>query len=79
MTEKWKSTIRHFLTAIGVLIGFFGLGEWLGFIDLISANLDAVFGAVEVIIGFVLAIIGFFKNKERFAVREELAAFKAKK
>lgn len=72
MSEKLKSTIRHILTALGTLLVVFGLTEMAGLVDLITDNLDAVFNSIEVIIGLIMAIIGFFKDKERFAVRAEV-------
>lgn len=53
------SVIRHILTAIGVLMAAVGLGDYTGFLDLILDNLDAVWEAVMVIIGFITAIFGF--------------------
>ena len=53
MGEGTKSAIRHFLTAALAILGVLGLGEWVGFIELINVNLDAVWEAAITIIGFV--------------------------
>lgn len=66
-----KSLIRHALTAIGTLLVLTGLNKWLPLVDLLTANLDSVILAFEVIIGLVVAIFGFFRNKERFQLVEE--------
>jgi|TARA_R110000822_G_scaffold64643_5_gene158495 hypothetical protein len=66
-----KSLIRHALTAIGTLLVLTGLNKWLPLVDLLTANLDSVVLAFEVIIGLVVALFGFFRNKERFQLVEE--------
>jgi hypothetical protein len=66
-----KSLIRHALTAIGTLLVLTGLNKWLPLVDLLTANLDSVILAFEVIIGLVVALFGFFRNKERFQLVEE--------
>ncbi len=64
-----KSIIRHILTVLGTVVGFIGLKAWQPIIDFITSNLDGVWDAVKIIIGFATALIAFFSNKERFAVR----------
>jgi hypothetical protein len=66
MNEKTKSLIRHALTALGVVLGFIGLGKYTGLIQYLVDNLDAVWAAITTVVGVVLTILGFFKNKERF-------------
>lgn len=58
-----KSLLRHILTAIGSVLVFIGLGKFSGFIDYLVQNLDAVWEAVTVLIGFVLGGWGFFKDR----------------
>lgn len=70
MTETTKSAIRHILTALLAIVGVLGLGEWVGFIEIISFNLDAVWEAAMTITGFVGSILAFFKDRNRFEVRE---------
>lgn len=65
-TEKFKSVVRHSLTAIGTLLVFFGLNSYVPLVDYLTENLDGTVQAVEVIVGFVLVVFGFLKNKERF-------------
>jgi Na+/melibiose symporter-like transporter len=65
-TEKFKSVVRHALTAIGTLLVFFGLNTYVPLVDYLTENLDETVQAVEVLVGFVLVLFGFFRNKERF-------------
>jgi hypothetical protein len=65
-TEKFKSVVRHALTAIGTLLVFFGLNSYVPLVDYLTENLDGTVQAVEVIVGFVLVVFGFLKNKDRF-------------
>lgn len=65
-TEKFKSVVRHSLTAIGTLLVFFGLNSYVPLVDYLTENLDGTVQAVEVIVGFVLVVFGFLKNKDRF-------------
>jgi len=65
-TEKFKSVVRHALTAIGTLLVFFGLNSYVPLVDYLTENLDGTVQAVEVLVGFVLVVFGFLKNKERF-------------
>ena len=69
MNEKTKSLIRHAITAIGTVIALLGLNKYLPIIDLVQESFDGVWGAVELIVGFVVAILGFFKDKDRHEVR----------
>lgn len=61
-----KSLIRHVLTALGTIALVLGLNFWVPVIDYLKDNLDAVWAASAVVVGFVVQLIGFFKNKERF-------------
>jgi hypothetical protein len=71
MNEKTKSLVRHVLTAVGTVVALIGLNGVIPVIDFLQENLDGVWDAVEVIIGFVLTMFGFFKDKgERFVARE---------
>ena len=65
-TEKFKSVVRHALTAIGTLLVFFGLNSYVPLVDYLTENLDGTVQAVEVIVGVVLVVFGFLKNKDRF-------------
>lgn len=65
-TEKFKSVVRHALTAIGTLLVFFGLNSYVPLVDYLTENLDGTVQAVEVIVGFVLVVFGFLRNKDRF-------------
>ena len=65
-TEKFKSVVRHALTAIGTLLVFFGLNSYVPLVDYLTENLDGTVQAVEVLVGFVLVVFGLLKNKERF-------------
>ena len=59
-----KSTLRHILTALGAVLVFIGLGTWTGLIDILLANLDAVWAAGSTLVGVVIAIWGYFKGRE---------------
>lgn len=69
MSEQLKSTIRHILTALGVVLGLIGLDKFTGVIDYLLNNLDSIWSAVLTVIGVITTLLGFFKNKERFAER----------
>ena len=69
-----KSLIRHALTAIGTLLVLTGLNTWIPLVDLLTENLDAVFSAIEVLVGVGVAVFGFFRNKDRFQIVEEAEA-----
>lgn len=66
MTTISKSAVRHLLTAIGTLVALVGLNELLPVISFLQTSLDTVWEAVVIIIGFITALIGFFKDSERF-------------
>lgn len=65
MNPQTKSIIRHLLTAIGAVLVFLGLGKFTGVVEYLIANLDAVWDAALVIVGFATTLLGFFKDKER--------------
>jgi hypothetical protein len=65
-TEKFKSVVRHALTAIGTLLVFFGLNSYVPLVDYLTENLDGTVQAIEVLVGFVLVVFGFLRNKDRF-------------
>jgi len=46
-TEKFKSVVRHALTAIGTLLVFFGLNSYVPLVDYLTENLDGTVQAVE--------------------------------
>lgn len=69
MTEQTKSIVRHILTALGAILMFLGLGKFTGIVDFLLENLDAVWQAIMVVIGFLTSLLGFFKNKERLEER----------
>ena len=69
MNEQLKSTVRHILTALGVLLGVFGLGQFSGVIEIVNLELDSVWSAVQTIIGFALTIYGYFKDGDRHSAR----------
>lgn len=70
MTEQLKSTIRHILTALGVVVGLFGIGQATEVINFTLGNLDTVWASIVALVGFVTSIVGFFKDKQRFEARE---------
>jgi len=65
-TEKFKSVVRHALTAIGTLLVFFGLNSYVPLVDYLTENLDGTVQAIEVLVGFVLVVFGFLRNNDRF-------------
>ena len=65
-TEKFKSVVRHALTAIFTLLVFFGLNSYVPLVDYLTENLDGTVQAIEVLVGFVLVVFGFLRNKDRF-------------
>lgn len=67
MNEQTKSLVRHVLTAVGFLLGMFGVGKLTGVIDILSANLDSLWSAIMAVVGVVTSILGFFRDKSRFA------------
>lgn len=69
MNETTKSLIRHIITATGLILAAFGATKWTGLLDIIGSNLDGVWEAGLVIVGFITSIIGFFKNRDRFTAR----------
>lgn len=69
MNESTKSLIRHILTALGFVLGLLGVGKATGLIDIILANMDALWEAASTIVGVVLMVIGFLRDKARFATR----------
>ena len=71
-TAEVKSLIRHALTAIGTLLVLTGLNTWIPLVDLLTENLDSVVNAIEVLVGLGVAVFGFFRNKERFKLVEEV-------
>ena len=60
-----RSAIRHIITAVGTVLALFGLDNFVDIFDFANQNLDAIWAAVETIVGFALAIYGFAKNPER--------------
>ena len=62
-TTMSPSLLRHILTALGSVLVFLGLGKFTGLIDVLLANLDGVWLAVETVIGAGIAVFGFFKGK----------------
>jgi phage-related protein len=72
MNEQTKSLIRHILTALGTILALIGLNNVIPIIDFLQSNLDGVWGAIEVLIGFIVALLGFFNDKgQRFKIRAE--------
>lgn len=67
MTPALKSTIRHILTALGTLIAVFGLNQFVGIFEIVDVQFDAVWAALQTIIGFGVTILGFFRNKDRLS------------
>ena len=60
-----RSAIRHIITAVGTVLALFGLDNFVDIFDFANQNLDAIWAAVETIVGFALTIYGFAKNPER--------------
>lgn len=70
MNESTKSLIRHILTALGTILTLLGLNQFTGVVDFMLESFDGVWGAIELLVGFVIALIGFFQDRgERFEVR----------
>lgn len=69
MKENTRSLIRHILTALGTILTLIGLNSVVPVVDFLMENLDSVSNAVEVIIGFLLAAYGFFKDGNRHEAR----------
>lgn len=70
MNEKTKSLIRHILTAVGTLVGVIGLEHITGLITYVLDNLDQVWDAVLIIVGFFTAVFGFIKDSDRHEKRD---------
>lgn len=70
MNESTKSLIRHILTALGTILALLGLNQFTGVVDFMLESFDGVWGAIELLVGFVIALIGFFQDRgERFEAR----------
>jgi phage-related protein len=67
-----KSVIRHLLTALGTVLGLFGLDNFIDIFEFVNQNLDSVWAASQTLIGFVIAIVGFFKDPERHVDRVDV-------
>lgn len=76
MNENTLSLIRHILTALGTVLTLIGLNKYTGIVDYVLQNLDTVVASVMGVVGFFVTLFGFFKNKDRFVVREELKTLK---
>lgn len=67
MTTKVESLIRHFLTALGMILVVLGLNKYTGIVTYITENLSSVLAAGASIAGFITTLFGFFKNSNRFS------------
>ena len=65
-----RSAIRHILTALGTVLTLFGLDDFVDIFEFANQNLDAIWAAVETLVGFALTIYGFTKNPERHEVEQ---------
>lgn len=70
MTSNTKSLIRHALTAIGTVIALLGINAWIPIIDFLKDNLEPVWDAVTVLIGFALTFYGFIVNRDKEETEE---------
>ena len=59
-----KSLIRHTLTALGTVVALIGLNGVVPIIDFLQSNLDPVYDAVEVLVGFAVMLYGFFRKRD---------------
>lgn len=59
MTEQTKSLIRHILTVLAGLLVALGLANAAGVVEFTLVNLDAVWNAILVIVGFITGFKGF--------------------
>ena len=66
MTKITKSLVRHVLTALGMVLGIVGLGDMVGFIDILISDVDQIWDGVAMFIGFFTSYKAFFTDKERF-------------
>lgn len=71
MNESTKSLIRHILTALGVLLAATGMADAAELVNGTLADLNKLWDAVLVLVGFVTSVVAFFKNKERFSERTD--------
>lgn len=60
MSDQTKSLIRHILTALGTIVTLIGLNTWVPILTFLQTHLDAVWEAVNVVIGVIVALYGFF-------------------
>lgn len=69
MNESTKSLIRHILTALGVLLAALGLADASELVNGTLAQLDAIWDAALVLVGFGTSVVAFLSGKERFEER----------
>jgi hypothetical protein len=73
MNAGTKSLIRHILTALGVLLAALGMADAAELVNGMLADMDKVWDAVLVLVGFATSVLAFFTNKERFTEGNEEA------
>jgi len=59
MNDKTKSLIRHILTMLAGILTMLGLANAAGIVEFTLFNLDAVWNAILVIVGFITGFKGF--------------------
>ncbi len=64
MTKTQRSLVRHVLTAIGTVIALLGINAWIPVIDFLKENLDPVWDAVTLLVGFAITFYGFIVNRK---------------
>jgi hypothetical protein len=69
MNESTKSLIRHILTALGVLLAALGLADASELVNGTLAQLDSIWDAALVLVGFGTSVAAFLSGKERFEER----------
>ena len=69
MNESTKSLTRHILTALGVLLAALGLADASELVNGTLAQLDAIWDAALVLVGFGTSVVAFLSGKERFEER----------
>jgi len=69
MKQETKSLIRHILTAVGFMLGAFGLADYAELVDILLVELDGAWDAGLILVGVGLQVYGFLKDKGRFGGR----------
>lgn len=59
-----KSPYRHLITALGVLLAFLGLDEYVPVITYLEGSFDGIYAAVMVLIGAITTVWGYLFGRE---------------